>query len=652
MNVHALPSSGTLNARTNMDRLVDRARKLRVFGPTVDFDAAVWDLAPVKRGRPTAQTARAAKLYFTTHENGTAKGLAGRVLLAPEFATLIKSMIVLREHARPRVPKDHGKLLRAARSLYDVLTNRGHDPIEMVSSDFKRAAEAIDQANAPTTKYRLGRALEEIAETVNRHNVVKARIIFSNPFLRVTYDTTRISEEARSERAERMASADAIDAIASVSVAVREQGEQRDILLAAVDELLVCAPWRINDALNVQIDCDRRESVPSEKGAEERFGIAYRGSKGVVASIKWIPTPMVSIAERALADIRRITEPARIVARFMEDHPGRAWMPEPWRLANPQSLVRAADVKQILGLGSRGAASSWLKANDVTADSMHGRSALYRLGAIESAILKQQPVLPPGSPPLSSHLFIVSRNFFSGRKAAIEPIVVFVTDQNISDFLVGRSGAPSIFERLDLKDENGKPYAVRSHSIRHFLNTLAQEGGLSQLDIARWSGRKDVSENAAYDHTGGVQLARTMREVMNTGAMRGPIADTVDKLPPVDREAFLRSRMSTVHLTDIGACIQDWSLAPCPNHGSCASCRDHLVLKGNAKQRERAVQLLKDHEPMVAEAEREMIEGTYGAGPWLEHNQKLVDGLKRVIGVHDDASTPDGTPVQLRPPVR
>ena len=101
MNVHALPSLASLNARSSMDLLVDRARSLRVFGPTVDFNSPVWDLASVKPGRPTAGSAKAPKLYFTEASN-TAKTLAERTLLAPEFSALIKSLIVVREHARPR----------------------------------------------------------------------------------------------------------------------------------------------------------------------------------------------------------------------------------------------------------------------------------------------------------------------------------------------------------------------------------------------------------------------------------------------------------------------------------------------------------------------------------------------------------------------
>ncbi|MDB5581097.1 MAG: integrase family protein [Bradyrhizobium sp.] len=649
MNVHALPSLALSNARLGMDALIAKARSLPVFGPTVDFDAPVWDLAPVKPARPTAGSAKVAKLYFTTHENGSAKGIEGRTLLAPKFAAFVKALIVLREQSNPRGPKDHNKLLRAARSLHDVLANRDHDPIAMVSSDFKRAAEAIDKANAATTKYRLGQALEEIAEAVNRHNVAKTRILFSNPFPRVTYDTTRISEEARSERAERMATPEAIDALACASAAVREKGYEPDLLLVAATEMLICAPWRINDALNVQVDCDRREAGTTE-GSPERLGFAYRGSKGVTASIKWIPSEMKEMAERALADIRRITEPARTVARFMEDHPGRAWLPDPWRLADPETAVSKLEVAEMLGMEPKSATPLWLERHDVRPIGLRGRSHLYRLGDVEAAILKQQPALPPGAPPLSSYLFIVPRHFFNTHHHTTLPIVTFVNDQNVSDFIAGRPGMPSVFERLELKDERGEPYAVRSHGIRHFLNTLAQEGGLSQLDIARWSGRKDVRENAAYDHTGGVHLGRKMREILDTGAMRGPIAETIEKLPAVERKAFLESRLATVHMTDIGACIQDWNLAPCPKHGSCATCGDHLIIKGNAKQRERAERLLQDYEPIVAEAETEKRDGTYGVGPWVDHNRKIVDGLRQVIAIHDDASIPDGTPVQARSP--
>jgi hypothetical protein len=48
MNVHVLPDRRLLDAETSLAALIARARSLQVFGPTVDFDAPVWDLSAAK----------------------------------------------------------------------------------------------------------------------------------------------------------------------------------------------------------------------------------------------------------------------------------------------------------------------------------------------------------------------------------------------------------------------------------------------------------------------------------------------------------------------------------------------------------------------------------------------------------------------------
>jgi hypothetical protein len=649
MNVSILPSRLEIDVRANLRALVERARGLQVFGPTVEFDAAVWDLSELKPARPAAGSAKAKRLYFTTHQNGMAKSLRGRTPLALAFGSMLKAIVVMREHARPKDVGDPKALIRASRSLYEELGNRGYDPADLLSSDFERATKSFEATSTAHTQYMMGNKLQQLAEAINRYNLSKARIVFVNPFKRVDFNYRQVDEEDRAKVAQKMASDDAIDAIIAMSLAVRKAGVDRDVLFASAAELLMCAPWRVNDCLNLLNDCERREKAIEEGAERERLGIAFQGSKGVKGSIKWIPTAMKDIAERALADIRRITAPSRTVAKFMEDNPGRAWLPDPWHLADPDTRLGSRDLQSALGLSHPRAAVQWAKQNSVRPAEICDGKHRYRLADVERAVLDLQPRLPPGSPPLSHYLFLVPHSFGREDCAVRMPVVAFLTDGSFSDFMVGRNPGRSIFQRLDLKDAKGMPYAVRSHQIRHFLNNLAQEGRLAQLDIARWSGRKDVGQNHVYDHTGGVPLARTMRELLKTNAMRGPVAETFKKLPPVEREAFLKSRLATVHLTDIGACIQDWSLAPCPNHGSCAGCSDHLVIKGDAKQRERAERMLEDYEPMVVTAEDEMREGTYGAGPWAEHNRKIVDGLRQVIAIHDDANIPDGTPVQAIP---
>jgi len=71
-------------------------------------------------------------------------------------------------------------------------------------------------------------------------------------------------------------------------------------------------------------------------------------------------------------------------------------------------------------------------------------------------------------------------------------------------------------------------------------------------------------------------------------------------------------------------------LGPCPSHGACAGCGDHLVIKGNAAHKARAERLLAEHETMLSIAKSEMAEGTYGASDWVSHNEKMVEGWKNL----------------------
>ena len=507
------------------------------------------------------------------------------------------------------------------------------DPVQLSSSDFVAACSAIKtrktqrgSGSAGTTAYRLGQGLAEIAEFINRHDVCKVRISFVNPFPRIAYDHTRVDDEARAERAKRMASDDTIGAIIDASLMVRQHADEADLLRMCVVELLACAPARINEILDVQADCRRTERATRKETGEQvqYLGYAYDGSKRAPDSTKWIPSKMVEIADRALADAKRITQPHREIALWMEQHPGRAYVAEPWRLASPETLLSATEAAAALGLAAASVSIGWLRTNGVRRR-VERKWRCYRLGDIEAAILRLQPKLPAKTT-LSDFMFVVPRNYFRDRSASQEHTLTVVTDQNISDFVAGRGEARSIFERLDILDEVGKPYRTNSHALRHFLNTMAQEGLLSQLDIARWSGRKDVAENAAYDHTGGRHLGAKMQEIVRTEAMAGPVVETIQGLPPVDREAFVKARFATAHTTDIGMCVQDWSIAPCPSHGACAGCGEHMIVKGNPQHRERAEQLLAEHEAMLTEARQEMADETFGAGPWVEHNERLVTG--------------------------
>jgi hypothetical protein len=651
VKVHPFTNRALIDANANLDRLVARARTSKVLGD-VAFDAAVWDLLPVKPARPSASSARHAKLYFTTHDGGTTKGVDGRTPLAPRFAAFLKALLISREQTRKRVAKDHDRLLRAARHLHEAMSDPGKDPCHFRSADFVAACAAIatrktqrGTAAAKTTAYRLGQGLEEIAAFVNRHDLCSVRIAFANPFRRVEYDNTRVSEEARQERAARMASDEEIGALIDASVVVRQGRDEADTLQMAVCELLVCAPVRINELLYMRADCRRTERSRRTGSREEvaYLGYAYEGSKGASDSTKWIPSSMVPVADRALEDVKRITEPYRRIALWMEDHPGRAYVADPWRSADPETLLTHAEVGLALGLATL-SEHRWLEVNGLR--KRDGVRSRYRLGDIEAAILRRQPKLPDPRARLSDFMFVIPKHFLRNDSATQNYALTFLTDAQIGVFLGCKKGSVGIFERLKILDPDGRAYRINTHKVRHYLNTAAQNGKLSQLDIARWSGRADVRENAKYDHSGGRHLGERLQEIVKTGAMVGPVAETVRALPPVDLEDFVKARFATAHTTDIGMCVQDWSIAPCPSHGACAGCGEHVVVKGNEKHRRRAEQLLQEHQYMLERARQEAEDGTFGAGPWVAHTEKMVAALRKVVAVHEDGTIADGSVVQ------
>lgn len=645
MNVHALPDLKSLDAKEALKALTARARKLNVFGAGIDFDAPIWDLSDAMRARPSA--AQTCRLYFTRLGAKETRSMEGREAFGRSFGYFVKSMVVLREFSSPAdAPDIYKKIVQAAKYLHEVLADRDFDPALLTSEDFTTAAYA-PVGLKPVTMEAHGDRLEEIAGFVNKHGLSRLQIHFKRGMFRKRMRNLT-SKESRAANLDKMPSEDVIDAVIAMSNEVRDKSDDLDILRASIIELLMCAPWRINELLNAPVDCLREDTkVDPRTGARApAYGVHHRGSKGADDAVKWFPSAMADVGLRALADIRRITQPARDIAKWMEDNPGRAHLTEPWRLADPETLLTMAEVAQALGLGGKEAATYWLSSQKVPRSMRDGRY-VCRLADIEAAVLARQPKLPPGSRPLSEYLCLVPDHFFRTDMGTVWPILDVISDAQVHCFLSTSGKHKSVFERLGIVDENGEPYRVNTHAFRHYLNTIAQEGHLSQLDIARWSGRKRVEQNAAYDHTGGYHLGEKLQSMFSADGMNGPIVATLQSLPPAERDSFLKARFKTAHMTDIGACAQDWSMAPCPAHGACGSCGEHLVIKGNATQKARAERLLAEHESMLAQAQAAAEAKRGLAGAWVEHNTKMIEGLRKTLAVHEDPAIADGTVVQI-----
>ena len=642
------------NALERMQSFVSQARHdCAAFGDNLEWDRADWDVTAFCP-RPVSKAGQKAVLYFTTHANGKAKGVEGRVPMAEPFASFIKALIRRKQDSRPQGDGPLSRIINAARDLHDLLGDRGHDPVRLTHADFAAAVIAAQRRSSPTTSYRLGCALQTIADTIDRHGLSASRLSWRNPLERQTNALSRISKRANDVRESKLPTSDVLDELARLSHLVTDPS---DVVCMSVIKLLHCAPWRIGEVLALHADCEVEEQKVDENGPvfdQEgkpvmRYGLRYWKEKSSDSDVKWIPTVMVDVARSAIANICCHTAQARELARWLEKHPGRAWLPG--SDLGPQQTYTKAEVAEMFGMGPCAKSGrQWLMIRGIDATGPNVRISRLEL---EMALKKEVVKVADDrrGMKLSDHLLLVHLNFHHSRKATNPCLLTLTRDQHLADFLGGRSSTRgctlSIFERFESPPEqDGSVMRMTSHQFRHWLNTLAQAGGLDQALVARWSGRDDIQQNSEYDHLTGLEIADRFREMMDEGRIQGALADIHGRKEPADRAAFRDLVLATAHVTDIGFCDLDWISSTCPEFQACEICEFCLVEKGSEDSKVRTVQRLADNRWLLERVQTEVDDDTIGSSNHLAAVQQSIAGCERILAVHQDPNIPEGTLVQ------
>lgn len=656
MTVHeTLNTRPFRSATANRELLVHQARHDCVaLGSDLDFDRLDWDVTEFCP-RPAGKAGQKAVLYFATHENGSSKGALNRTPLPEPLCSVIKALVRLKKEGNPKlVDLPLSRMIIAARYLAPLLQNRDYDPCRLVPEDFDNACRSIvERGGKPSTHYRLGQSLEEISRDLNNHKVTVYPFIWKNTFRRITNDV-RIGKHADEAR-KRLPEVHVLDELARISHLVTSDSDR--MLMAAV-KLFHCAPWRMCEVNTLSSNCwvevpVINEGVPvlgDDGSPKVRYGIRYWPEKSTEPDIKWIPDIMVPVAREAVETLIEISKPARELARWYENNIGRAWLPG--EDTGPDQAFLLRDLVDIFGFSSKPAIRTHLKSNNIK---IYGGSgfAYAKRSDLELLLLEKWRKLDylvrdRRKMKRSDHIFLVYEHLHNYR--GTNPCaVIMTTDQHISDFLSGRTSrkgkVQSVFERFDARDDNGQPLKVNSHMFRHWLNTLVQQHGADQAIVAKWSGRTDIKQNAEYDHVSGIQLAEVGRDLMANGQVFGALANMHDALDPVDRETFRETVFATAHVTDLGICDHDYHSAPCPelSFDGCSVCEHLNVEKGNQPARERAERTRVDVQWLLDRAKADLEDGCDEASNFVDAHTMMLEGLDRILAIHDDPTIPEGS---------
>jgi hypothetical protein len=640
--IHFVPRD-ELDADSNLMNFIEGARdKLTVFGTDLAFDENEWDVTDAIARKRTDRT----RFVFS---NWSSANDRIPLPLREPFLSFAKAYMRYQHAFRPT--KCYGQRLAALRALEAALTENGERPNPTLATlhTFNRAYQLCVDKFTNAVAYRVGGQLEMLNEFLITHRLLAVPARWHSPAQRPS-DTARVGAEFDKRRAEKLPSPTALSALANIFHLAKEPF---DVLLSSIVAILCSAPDRVSEVLYLEADCEVSQVIPSS--GEAVYGLRWRPAKGADPMVKWIIPSMSDVVRQAISNIRKLTEPARVVAKWYEMHPAALYLPPHFEHLRSFDRLSLKIVSQILFAGTSNPQSSWVwcRQNGVPILGVKRGEATCKFADLERAVIAN---LPDGFPwadraqtlKYSEALCVTQRNMMQERKARFWGLIDLLNHGHIADGLGARSkyGIRSLFDRFEFTEDDGSPIRLRSHQFRHYLNTLAQAGGLSQLDIAKWSGRKDVRQNGDYDHQSDRDVVARVRSMMGDSTKaRGYIA-TVPLSTLVHRDEFARLKIPTAHTTEFGFCIHDYSMLPCQLHRDCLNCNEQVCIKGDVtreanirRHRAETQQLLED----ALAANRDQYAG---ANRWVAHQQATLTRLNELCAILDDPNVPAGAVIQ------
>jgi hypothetical protein len=629
-------------AQENLVEFIQFARGILGGYPEIkSWDEDRWDLTGVVAWRGKGNDR--ARAVFSSHDG---VGRIASEYMARPFLDFAKAYFLY--SSATSSPKTFVVRLAALRALEKALIGAQGIPNVSLATPavFNVASGHIKERFSDGAGYRVGRALEAIGKFLVDKRLVATPFQWRSPIKR-DQDKNRVGPEADRRRAKKMPTEAALDALPRC---FRYAETEIDLLVTSVAALFCCAPERSAEVMTLPADCE----VEVEHDGKQMYGLRWWGAKGASPRIKWIVPGMVQVAKEAIARLRTVTDKAREIAAWYEVNPGRLYLPAEAEHLRGKGNLDPGDLVLLLG-GIERDPAFWLKLNTVPLFALSERrtSLVTSFAAVEGAVLS---MLPPGFPlfdettgiTYSKALMVIQTNQFHRTKGGY-PNMIERFGTNRMNFHLGscRERALSLFARFGFKEPDGGPIELTTHQFRHWLNTLAQRGGLSQVDIAKWCDRVDIRQNQAYDHMTSYELVEMTRSMTKEDPrLFGPLGELAMR-SPLSRDEFMQLEFPTAHTTEIGFCVHDFTMLPCQKHRDCINCSEHVCVKGDDRKTRRVMEQLEMAEEQLRRAMEARNDGFFGADRWAEHHKATVERLRALAQVLNDPSVQVGAIIQM-----
>jgi hypothetical protein len=629
-----------LEPEANLRALIELCRQSDVFDARHQFDCDTW-LANRLKGHNAIQ-----RLIFSTLEAAGAN--LPEPSMAQPFLDFAKAAIIYLQDTRPVV--SYGQRLGAFRCLEAALLawNKGARPTAVNPEVLDMAVELARKQYSPGVAYRVAGQLQIISEFMRAKRFITLRQPWGHGLKKPKETGSRISQEALAARQSKLPSAATLRALAGIFHSATEAG---DVVVSSYCALMLCAPERVNEALRMRRNC----IVEGEGEFRGKLGLRWAGSKGFDNATKWLPTEMAPIAREAIERLLKVSAPAHELAKWYTANPKKMFIHTGARHLEGRELLTTRDIALLLWGDEElwATAAIWAKTTKkLESISLDSRRVAYRFSDVERVVLDMLPATfpyVPGDPTLlcEESIAVTRANDMSRVKGTYLCMFNCVSYAALDARFCTSRDSPSVFDRFGYTDDDGSRINFRTHALRHYLNTLAQSGGLSSAEIAIFSGRKDVRQNRSYDHMTSDEVQAPISE-----ALRGDFTSELEPLHLAGRKLVTRSEFSglglaAAHTTEFGWCAHDFAAEPCQMHRDCVNCEEQECIKGDAHKESNLRKRKSETEYLLQQARAALNDDEYGADAWVKHQVRTLERIDALLRILEDPAVPTGARIRL-----
>lgn len=534
------------------------------------------------------------------------------------------------------------------------------------------ASEYMTEDLTAQRAYRMGGKLQSVAEFINSHKLTHKPLYWVNSIPRPR--DARGHVELKEQTEEKMPDPKVFDALAEIWVS--KPTDVRDIFVSSSCVILLSQPSRVGELNILSADCVMHKTTQS--GEDELF-LSWYGQKGFGHEETPIPKTFAPFCVEAINRIKEITEGPRQLAKFLEEHPDEFPMHDKCPRKGQDDILEPSEVLDALCIVGRPSVfRSWLLDASKVSSVKSKISKEYiqeALTAIDSTpkrftmtlrklnVILRDRYLPeffPYTDRSKKMKFSQALNCFylgqlgssdsSGHGVVRKYGLTQISNSTLNDSLTMSDNAESrkrlmslnIFRRWGFE---GEEYAMTSHQFRRYLNTIADKGGVGEVERARWSKRLDLSQNATYNYTSTEERLEQSRELGLVEAADAPsvnLAEASRCKEPILLSDVGVSENRIAHYTLYGVCVHDFAMEPCTKYRDCITCKKHKCIKGD-EEKLRRIKVIRDG---AKESLTRALEGAqeeyFGADKWVQTMSDRYAKAANLVEILEDENIEEG----------